>query len=93
MPSDRRPGGGTQWAIATAATGLGVLATLVATNAINHAGWSPSPVAIGWIAIVALATMLIKLRHSSFRGLGPGAPGNHWPGTAGGDGISGGGGG
>ena len=93
MPFNRRLGGGTQWAIATAATGLGVLATLIVTNAINHAGWNPWPVVLTWIAITALATLLIKLRRSSLRGLDPGAPGTHWAGTGAGDGISGGDGG
>lgn len=88
MPADRRLGGGTQWGIATAATGLGVLITLIVTNAINHAGWSPWAVVLGWIAIIAVATLFIKLRHSSLHGIGPGAPGDHWPGTGAGDGPS-----
>jgi hypothetical protein len=73
--------------IAIAAAGLGVAGTLVIANAVNHANWSPWGVSFGWIVIVALATLLIKLRHSSGRGLGPNIAGSQWT-TGPGDGMS-----
>jgi hypothetical protein len=87
MSFNRRLGGGTQWAIATAATGIGVLATLIVTNTINHAGWNPWPVVLTWIGITAWP---LCSSSSAAARLGPGAPGTHWAGTGAGDGISGG---
>jgi hypothetical protein len=88
MSDDRRLTTSTQWLIATTAAVLGTAATLVVANAVNHSGWSPWAVALGWIVLVGLATVLVKLRHSS--GLGMPGPGGH--GTLGpGDGTQGGG--
>lgn len=65
MTAHRKLNASTLWIIAIAAIGLGALATLLVTNAINHAGWNPWVVVVGWAAIVALASMLIKLRGST----------------------------
>jgi hypothetical protein len=89
MSANRRLSPNIQWAIAVAAMVLGAVATLLVANALNHAGWSPWTVSVSWIAGIALATMLVKLRHSSGAGIpqpgGHGAPG-------GGDGMQAGGG-
>ena len=73
-----------QWAIAIVAIGTGVLATLLVANAVNHAGWSPWTVAVGWGAAVGVAALLIKLRGSTglaSRPLGPmGGHGSTQPG-------------
>lgn len=65
MSFNRRFRDGAEWAIAAGATGLGVFATLIVTNAIIHAGWSRWFVVVCWIAIIGMATLFIKLRHSS----------------------------
>jgi hypothetical protein len=86
MSFNRRLGGGTQWIIAVAAAGLGTLATLMISNAINHAGWSPWAVVLAWIAIVAVATMLVKLRRTSLHGFDPRGADSRWGGPGAGEG-------
>jgi hypothetical protein len=77
MSTDRRLTTGSQWLIAATAAVLGTVATLVLANAVNHSGWSPWGVALGWLVLVGLATMLVKLRHSSGTGMpGPGGHGS-----------------
>jgi hypothetical protein len=87
MTAKRKLNASTLWIIAIAAIGLGALATLLVTNAVNHAGWNPWVVVVGWAAIVALASMGIKLRGASLgsRPMGPiGGRGGSHPG----DGIN-----
>jgi hypothetical protein len=65
MTAKRKLNASTAWTIAVVAIGLGTLGTLLMTNAVNHAGWNPWVVVVGWAFIVALAAMVIKLRGST----------------------------
>lgn len=73
MAASRRFSASAQWAIAITVAALGVVGTLLVANAVNHAGWSPWTAALGWAGIVALGTVLVKLRGSP--GLGSRAVG------------------
>jgi len=88
MAAARKLSANAQWAIALAVIGLGVAATLVIANAVNHAGWNPWVTVVAWAGIVALVAMLVKLRGStglSSRPMGPmGGRGSTHPG----DGIN-----
>jgi hypothetical protein len=90
MTANRRLSTRSLWAIVATVMGTGVLATLVVANAINHAGWSPWLVVVGWGALVALATVLFKLRGSTALGSGSVGP-MGGRGTHTGDGMHGGG--
>lgn len=88
MSVDRHLSTGSQWLIATTVAALGVAATLVVANAVNHSGWSPWAVVLAWVVLVGVGTMLVKLRRSS----GTGMPGPGGRGSLGGNGDLGGGG-
>ena len=90
MTANRKLDASVQWAIAALAVGAGMLATLAVANAVNHAGWSPWTVLVGWVAIVAVATILIKLRGSTALGSGTTGPMGGHKSTRPGDGIHGG---
>jgi hypothetical protein len=65
MAAKRKLTARAQWAIAILVIGTGVLATLLVANAVNHAGWDPWLVAVGWVAVVGVFTVSIKLRANS----------------------------
>jgi hypothetical protein len=92
MTAKRKLNASTRWIIAVAAIGLGTLVTLLVTNAVNHAGWNPWVVAVGWAVIVALAGMVVKLRGSTGLGSRAMGPMGGQGGTHPGDGMSTGGG-
>jgi hypothetical protein len=85
MTAKRKLEPSTLWTIAIAAIGLGTLGTLLVTNAVNHAGWNPWVVVVGWAVIVALAAMVMKLRGSTGLGSRPMGP---MGGTHPGDGMN-----
>jgi hypothetical protein len=87
MKANRKLSTSTQWAIAMAAIGLGVVATLIVANAFYHAGWRLWIVAIGWAGIIALATIFIKLRGSTGLGSRTMGPMGGQGGTHPGDGM------
>ena len=67
--------------------GTGVLVTQVVANSVNQAGWRPWLVVVGWVAVVALATMLVKLRGSTGLASRPLGPMGGHGGTHPGDGM------
>jgi hypothetical protein len=65
---------------------------LLIANVVNHAGWSPWVVVVSWIAVIAVATRLVKLRRTSLHGFDPRGANNRWGQTTPGDGMHSGGG-